>query len=366
MKILHVLSTPRAEGTPNLVLDWLATGEHEQEIFVLNSTPADLTDRLRTGAAWYDEADFFNRRGAAKFFGMAARLRRVCRERRPDLLICWPTGFANWVCLGARLAGVKRLLVHCGNRPNRGRKADWITRYVMWPVALFGARCACCSDYVRDSFRAVPWIPHGLFQTIYNCARAGEVTVRAERARAERPSPNGKQAIMVATLEGHKDHATALRAAVLVRQREPAFRLLLAGEGSRRAELEKQAAQLGLQGTVEFLGARRDVPELLGRAGLFVFSTTPEEGWGTVLLEALAAGLPVVASDVPACREVLAAGKYGTLVPPADPEALAEAILFVLQKGTAPERPSEARAYVERFTPQRMMSDYLDLVSDHE
>jgi glycosyltransferase involved in cell wall biosynthesis len=77
----------------------------------------------------------------------------------------------------------------------------------------------------------------------------------------------------------------------------------------------------------------------------------------------MAAGLPVVASDVPACREVLAGGKYGTLVPPADPAALAEAILSVLRQGVPPERIAEARAYAERFTPQRMMRDYLTLAA---
>jgi glycosyltransferase involved in cell wall biosynthesis len=360
MKILHVLSTPRAEGTPNLVLDWLATGEHEQEVFALNDTPADLTDRLRAGAAWYGEGDFFRQSRARKFLGIAARVRRLCLERRPDVVVCWPTGFANWVGLGARLAGVKRLLVYCGNPPNRGWKQDWITRYVMWPLRIFGARCLCCSDYVRDDFLAVPWISHGLFETVYNCARAREVGLRADQARAMQ---NVKQAIMVATLERHKDHATALKAAVLVRRQEPAFRLQFSGDGSLRADLENQAVQLGLQNTVEFLGMRRDVPELLGRAGLFIFSTTPQEGLGTVLLEAMAAGLPIVASDVPACREVLAGGKYGTLVPPADPEALAAAILLVLQKGTAPERLTAARAYAENFTPQRMMNEYLELVS---
>jgi hypothetical protein len=50
MKILHILATPRAEGTPNLVLDWLATGEHEQEVFVLHAEPADLTGPLRSAS----------------------------------------------------------------------------------------------------------------------------------------------------------------------------------------------------------------------------------------------------------------------------------------------------------------------------
>jgi len=77
---------------------------------------------------------------------------------------------------------------------------------------------------------------------------------------------------------------------------------------------------------------------------LFVFSTTPEEGQGIALIEAMAAGVPVVASDVGACREVLDDGTLGLLVPPSDPKTLAEAILAVLRDPEAArERAARAR-----------------------
>src|SRR5207248_2428186 len=104
----------------------------------------------------------------------------------------------------------------------------------------------------------------------------------------------------------------------------------LAGEGSLRATLQAEAHDLGCAGAVEFLGTRLDVPELLAHARLFVFSTTRQEGLGTVLFEALAVGLPVVASDVPACREALRGGEFGRLVPPGDSAALADAICHSL------------------------------------
>jgi glycosyltransferase involved in cell wall biosynthesis len=360
MKILHILSTPRAEGTPNLVLDWLATGLHEQEVFVLNSQPADLTARLRDAAGWYAEADYFGH-GKRKFTDIAAGVRKVCRERQPDLLLCWPTGFANWVSLGARLAGVRNLLVHCGNPPNRSFKGDWMSRYGLWPLTLLGAKCICCSDYVRKQYQAIPGISPGLFHAVWNCARAAEVARRASEARVQRKDSGEFMAIMVATLERHKDHATLLHAVASIRKEHPEFRLKLAGAGSMLQELQLMADKLQVSDIVEFLGMRRDVPELLGQADVFVFATTLQEGLGSVLLEAMAAELPILASDVPACRELLCGGKYGQLIPASDPATLAGA-LATATKGEpdTTDRPA-AKSFAASFTAERMIRDYLKI-----
>jgi glycosyltransferase involved in cell wall biosynthesis len=359
MKILHILATPRAEGTPNLVLDWLATGEHEQGIFVLNSQPADLTARLRSASDWYAESDFFSK-GWSKFTGIAKGVHRVCREQRPDVVICWPTGFANWACLGARLAGIRHLLVYGGNPPRRGFRGDWLTRYGLWPLAWMKATVLCCSDYVRDAYRDVPMIPCELLQTVWNCTRAGEVRDRAFRRKAERSARNGSfNAIMVATLEPHKDHETLLRAVPAIHAVAPEFRLRFAGDGSLRGRLEELVDNLGIGEVVEFLGTRKDVPELLGESDLFVFSTTPQEGLGSVLLEAMAAELPILASDVPACREVLAGGVHGSLVPPSDPAAWSEAIVRSMRGPRDVQDLGASRDFALSFTADRMMDLYL-------
>ncbi len=361
MRILHILATPRAEGTPNLVLDWLAEKEHAQDVLVLHSQPRDLAASLENAADWYSEENHFNS-GCRKFTDIMRSVHRVCRDRKPDLVISWPTGFSNWACLGARLAGVKHFLVHCGNPPRRGFRQDWISRYGLWPLALLGARCICCSDYVKSEYQAIPFISNSLFETVWNCVRGRDVSERAGISRSGRPDrsrPN--TAIMVATMENHKDHATLLAAVPAIQSAIPDFRLLLVGDGTLKQELQELAGRLGAGSAVEFLGTRRDVPELLGQSDLFVFSTTPQEGLGSVLFEAMAAGLPIVATDVPACREILGGGIRGKLIPPSNPAALADAVIQSLKNPTTPAALKHAREFSTSFTASRMMMAYLEI-----
>jgi glycosyltransferase involved in cell wall biosynthesis len=278
------------------------------------------------------------------------------------MVIAWPTGFSHWVFLGARAAGSRAALVsHGGNPPSAG----WVDRYVktwacLWTTALCGGRLVACSRYVQQRFREIPLVPGSIVGFAYNSLRAETIALRAETARAVRGTGEPFRAIMVATLEQHKDHATLLRAARLLQDRGIRMEILLVGAGRLENELKTLAAQLGVNDMVKFLGARRDVPELLGRSDLFVFSTTPQEGRPGVILEALAASLPIVATDVEPLREVLENGRWGKLVPPANPAALAEVLADAAARRASATEPGETRrAFATAFTPERMLGDYL-------
>ncbi len=105
----------------------------------------------------------------------------------------------------------------------------------------------------------------------------------------------------------------------------PDCRLIIAGEGPQRGELERQIAELGLTKTVRLLGNRNDVAELLAECDVFALSSIAE-GMPVTLLEAMAAKLPVVATDVGGVALVVEAGVTGTLVPAGDPRAMANAL----------------------------------------
>lgn len=123
-----------------------------------------------------------------------------------------------------------------------------------------------------------------------------------------------------------KDHATLLGAFVHVREAIPDAELVLVGGGALRATLEALAETLGVREAVHFCGDRCDVPELLPAFDVFALSSR-SEGYSISLLEACAAGLPIVATDVGGNGEIVKPDVNGLLVAPGDPKALAAALV---------------------------------------
>jgi len=130
---------------------------------------------------------------------------------------------------------------------------------------------------------------------------------------------------VVGRLEPEKDHRTLLQAFRALCERRSAVRLLIIGDGSLRGDLEAHARALGLVRNVTFLGARSDIPGLLGSIDVFVLSSI-NEGVPLSVVEAMAAGKPIVATNVGGLQLLVRPSINGLLVPPADPVALEAAM----------------------------------------
>jgi len=152
--------------------------------------------------------------------------------------------------------------------------------------------------------------------------------------------------LAVGRLEVQKDYPTLLRAFAQLDRSGSA--LWVAGEGSLRADLESLSRSLHLADRVRFLGQRGDIPALMNAADAFVLSSA-WEGFGLVIAEALACKLPVVVTDSGGPREVVDNGRVGFLVPPRDPDALAQAMVRLMDLPEAERRRMGelGREYVE-------------------
>jgi glycosyltransferase involved in cell wall biosynthesis len=193
-----------------------------------------------------------------------------------------------------------------------------------------------------------------------------------------KPAPGGREALAalgvpgdalvvgnVAALTSHKDHATLVDAMVLLRARQPRAWLVIAGEGELRGALEAQARGLGVEGRTVFAGFRTDLDRLLPAFSVFCLSSRLE-GLGTSVLDAMALGLPVVATAAGGIPEAVADGVTGRLVPPRDPRALADALSEALADEERRKAWGEAgrRRFLERFTCERMVDETLRVIGE--
>jgi glycosyltransferase involved in cell wall biosynthesis len=178
------------------------------------------------------------------------------------------------------------------------------------------------------------------------------------RERAAEPvsppldAPGSPVLLCVGRLAEQKGHRFLLEAMTAILADHPEARLLLAGEGHLRPTLQAQAGD-----RVSFLGVREDVPALIARADLFVFPSL-WEGQGNALLEAMAVGAPIVATDIPSTRETVTDGEHALLVPPGAAAALAGAVNRLLADPALARRLADAaRVRAQDYDIERTTRD---------
>jgi glycosyltransferase involved in cell wall biosynthesis len=157
-----------------------------------------------------------------------------------------------------------------------------------------------------------------------------------------------------------KDLATLLAGIELARRQVGSLRLTIVGDGEERAVLERRVAELGLADAVQFVGWRRDLAAVYSSMDLFAL-TSLNEGTPVSLIEAMAAGVPVVATAVGGVPDVVTDGTTGVLVPPRQPAALAAAIVDAV---TRPSRSAHMAAFAREHVRKRF--DTARLVQDTE
>jgi glycosyltransferase involved in cell wall biosynthesis len=176
-----------------------------------------------------------------------------------------------------------------------------------------------------------------------------------------RGDPQSLRAAYVGRLAPEKGLDALVAAWPIVLEEKPEARLTLIGEGPERASLEGRIARLGLGGSVELTGALSDPSAILRDSDLFVLPSR-EEGMSIALLEAMALGIPPVASSIPGNLALMTEGVHGRLAPPDDPPSLARAILDHRADPLAPSMAEAARRRVsEHYSIAAVARRHLEL-----
>ncbi len=203
-------------------------------------------------------------------------------------------------------------------------------------------------------------VPEKEIKVIYNPLVTPELKEKMQE-NAEHPwfEEEGLTIILgIGRLVRQKDFLTLINSFARVKEDRPEARLIILGEGEQRKTMENKVAELGLEEFVDMPGYVENPYSFLARSALFVLSSA-WEGFGNVLVEAMATGTPVVSTDCPSGPgEILAGGKYGVLVPVGDPGLMAEGINAALSQ---PVDRALLQERAESFSVDRILKDYESL-----
>ncbi|MDD5330402.1 MAG: TIGR03088 family PEP-CTERM/XrtA system glycosyltransferase [Sulfuricella sp.] len=307
---------------------------------------------------------------AGKNFGVHVRLWRLLRRLRPDIVHTRNLAALESL-LPAVLAGVPAR-VHSEHgwdmcNLDGGNRRHRLLRRLFRPLAQ---RYIALSRHLEAYLREQVAVPPERIAQIYN----GVDTALFRPAGAERPPLpcpgfDGPGRFVVGTvgrMQAVKDQLTLVRAFIQLVQTVPdarrVLRLAVVGDGPLRQEAQALLGQAGALDLAWLPGDRDDIPALMRGFDLFVLPSLAE-GISNTILEAMASGLPVVATDVGGNPELVESGRTGLLVPPGDPNRMADAIRAYLgDRGVGALHGCEARRVVERrFSMEAMVAGYMEV-----
>jgi glycosyltransferase involved in cell wall biosynthesis len=282
---------------------------------------------------------------AARGVGRVRWLARAFRADQVDLIHAW-LYIANAVAWSAaRLYRTVPLVTSARNCKVQGRVSQLANMLAFRGSRSIVANSRDVAEYIVRHYRA----PRERIRVVYN-------GIDTERFRPAPPVSGAAGPIVtVGRLVRQKNHALFLRAAAALAREVEGARFAIVGDGPLRSALEAQAHDLGIADRVEFLGNRVDVEDIVRTASLF-WLTSLWEGMPNVVLEAMASGVPVLATDVGGVRELIREGVDGFVVPAGDAAGFARHARELLAEPARCERfRAAARERAEQFATPRMV-----------
>jgi sugar transferase (PEP-CTERM/EpsH1 system associated) len=358
IKLAHIVLNLNTGGLERLVLDIVEkTSQPFQPIIICLKENGDLSnniEKLGIKVLNLNKNDRFDPKSIYKLYNLL---------KKEKISIVHTHNFAAslYGSLSARIAGIP-VVIHTEHGTHL--YPQFRRRFIRKIISILIDKTVSVSDQIKQTLISQDHISKNRIMTILNGVDINKYSHKCDtEIKNKRKELNIDEKIkvigIVARLSAEKDHENLLQAFSIVTKDIQYVNLIIIGDGILRDELEKKSKKLGLEDKVFFLGLRQDIPELLSIMDLFVLSSI-REGIPLTILEAMVAGLPIVATSVGGIPEVIINEETGILVPSKNPTALANAIVRILSDSSLAQRMGSKgnERIKETFSIQRTIAEY--------
>jgi glycosyltransferase involved in cell wall biosynthesis len=296
-----------------------------------------------------------------KDFKIVYRLIKQLKKNKIDIVHTHNQGPLLYTYL-ANIFSRKIKIVHT-EHINMAKELSYSKKHLLYNKILYRSLDGFINiaSHLTSNYCALFNLSNAKIQTIHNCVELSNYNSVANNSLRQELGISADVPLIgnISALRPQKDHATLIRSMVKVCEKLPESILVIVGEGESEQELLTLTKQLDLTRNVIFLGFRSDINNLLAQFDVFVLSSL-YEGLPLCILEAMAAGKPIVATDVDGTNEILVNSKTGLLVPAGQPEKFAEALLsIIVDPDCAIEMGKSARKFVAvKHNIEKMITQY--------
>jgi glycosyltransferase involved in cell wall biosynthesis len=307
--------------------------------------------------------DVFNLSGIEQLkgfrFSILFKLVGILKEHNVDIIHCHGHKATVYGTIAAKFAKTPIVMAHVhglGRSRNLRRK---LTNFLLFRKI---DRIICVANSVREDVLKNNWLVSSeklsVLENSVDYERFANVSISKEDAKQVLGLPSDAFVFgTIARLAPTKGLLYLIEAFQKVKERKPSAHVVLVGEGPLKKELQQQVAKAGIGQSVHFLGQRSDIPELLRAMDAFVLPSIGSEGMPRVILEAMAANVPCVATKVGGITEIISNENMGTLVPPKDSAVLFQAMVSAanMPKDRLEKQIKKAQEQIRKFFTHNMI-----------
>ncbi len=327
-------------------------------IIIINLNPncLEMIDEFNSLKIKIIKIDLKNR--FLRYINLTYSVYKICKRYKPEAVLSILFGWHLFIALGAKLALVKKIIVHVGNLAPYWEPSFWKFKLLVRIAEPFTDKLICCSDFIRKTTIKHFGVSTNHTYLIYNSIDP----VFSNCYTKKNPKKKNNFNIgVIGRLDDNRDYETLIESISELNRKNLSIHFTIVGDGVAFKFLEKKIQTLNLEGITTMTGTQSNIAKVLEDFDIFAWPALYREGFGMALIEAICAGIPCVVTDTPSSRELLNE-KYFEFVIPKNASSMADGLLNVMSNyQVAIEKTNKMRnEIIEKFSFEKMAKKYME------
>jgi len=293
-----------------------------------------------------------------RYFNLIFSVFKICKCYKPEAVLTVLFGWHLFIAIGAKLALVKKIIVHVGNLAPHWEPSFWKFKLLVRLAEPLTDKLICCSEFIQKTTVKYFGVSANHTKLVYNSLDPDFAKCYSKKSPKKKKDFNIG---VIGRLDDNRDYETLIDSISLLNKKKLPIHFTIVGDGVAFKGLQKKIQELNLEEITTMTGTQSNIPKVLENLDIFAWPALYREGFGIALIEAICAGVPSVVTDTPSNRELLNE-KYAEFVIPKNCFSMAQGLINVMDNyDLAIDKTKKMRnEIIENYSFEKMINQYVE------